>query len=192
MANEESGCGSVGELLERMRAGDREAAAEFMSRFGARIRRRIRGKLQPSLRRLVDTDEVLSTLGRRLDEYVREGRLRALGEEELWSLVFRIADHTLIDMRRDLTRLNAATSRSGPLADLMAARGSGSPGERVDLERVYAALPNGEDRQILSLWLTETPYDVMAQLVGASPECLRKRCERIREHLRRSFDAGAA
>lgn len=185
MANEEGG--TVESLLGRMRAGDRAAAAEFVSRFGARIRRRVRGKLHPSLRRLVDTDEVLSTLGRRLDEYVKEGRLRALGEAELWSLVFQIADHTLIDHHRDVARLKAATARSGPLAEIMAARGGESRGEKVDLERVYASLPSGEDRQILSLWLTETPYDVMAQMVGASPESLRKRCERIREHLRRSF-----
>ena len=61
---------NVESLLRRMRNGDREAAAQFITRYEDRIRRRIRGKLNPSVRRLFDSQDIFSTIGRRLDQYV--------------------------------------------------------------------------------------------------------------------------
>jgi hypothetical protein len=67
-------------LLARMRAGDRDAAAAFVTRYGTRIRRRLRGKMSPSIRRLFDSQELMSTVARRLDAFVRSGRLAAVSE----------------------------------------------------------------------------------------------------------------
>src|SRR5262245_42454435 len=89
-------------LLERMRAGDRDAAAEFVARFAPNIRRRIRGKMNPAMRRLFDSQEILSTLVRRLDEFVGAGQLNAESIPQLWSLLFRIADNSLIEKARVL------------------------------------------------------------------------------------------
>jgi len=110
------------DMLMRMRAGDREAAAEFVSRFGPRIRRRIHGKLGPAMRRLFDSQEILSTLGRRLDVFVGSGSLRATSIEELWSLVFRIADNSLIEKARVFRSLEAKEGEDSPLAYKMLQR----------------------------------------------------------------------
>ena len=85
------------ELVRRMRSGDRDAAAEFISRYDSRIRRRIRGKLGPAMRRLFDSQDIVSTLGRRLDLYVRSGRLEAVSGDQLWSLIMKMAEHGVID-----------------------------------------------------------------------------------------------
>src|SRR5689334_16822079 len=89
--------GGVGSLLTRMRAGDRNAAAQFMDRFGSRIRRRVRGRLRPAMRRLFDSQEIISTLARRLDLFVRGGQLNAETEGQLWTLVFKMAENAVID-----------------------------------------------------------------------------------------------
>ena len=93
-------------LLDRMRSGDRVAAAVFITRYGSRIRRRIHGKLSPAMRRIFDSQDILSTLGRRLDQYVRFGRLAAASEDELWALVFRMAENAVIDKARVFRRLH--------------------------------------------------------------------------------------
>src|SRR5262245_43990251 len=75
--------GAVPELLARMRAGDRQAAAVFITRYESKIRRRVRGKLSLSMRRIFDSQDIVSTLGRRLDLYVRSGKLEAQSEQQL-------------------------------------------------------------------------------------------------------------
>ena len=61
--------------LDRMRRGDRVAAAVFITRYSSRIHRRISGKLSPGMRRVFDTQEIFSTFGRRLDQLVRRSVL---------------------------------------------------------------------------------------------------------------------
>ena len=84
-------------LLGRMRGGDRDAAAEFVRRYGDLIRLRVREKLGASLRRVLDSEDVLSTVARRLDGIVHDGRLRAGTQAELWSLVTAIANHAVCE-----------------------------------------------------------------------------------------------
>ncbi|HVZ93296.1 MAG TPA: hypothetical protein VG797_02185, partial [Phycisphaerales bacterium] len=93
------------ELLEAMRAGDRAAAADFMDRFGPRIKARIRVGLSRGMRRVFDSQDLLSTVSRRLDAMVRSGSLRAANEQQLWSLVFTIAEHSLAEKGRIIRRL---------------------------------------------------------------------------------------
>jgi DNA-directed RNA polymerase specialized sigma24 family protein len=184
---------NVGSLLDRMRSGDRAAAAEFMAQYGARIRRRVRGKLSPAMRRLFDSQDILSTLGRRLDLYVRAGRLRAVSENELWSLVFTVADHALVDLRRTTDYLRSIEGADGPLAQAMLRRINDAPEPGADaslgLARVFEALKDGTDREILSLWITDTPHHVTAELMGLTPAAVRKRWERIKDTLREDLKA---
>jgi DNA-directed RNA polymerase specialized sigma24 family protein len=192
-------------LLSRMRAGDREAAATFMHEYGARIRRRIRGKLTPAMRRLFDSQEILSTLGRRLDLYVRSRRLAAASEAQLWSLVFRVADNALIDRQRAFKRLRDAEAEDGPIARELLERmeaGAGAPGDggecgggggrggEAGVERFFDALPDPLDREILSLWFTDTPHTVTAQLLGMPDAAVRKHWQRIKELLRAAMQRG--
>lgn len=182
-------------LLSRMKSGDREAAAEFLDRFGSRIRRRVRGKLGPGMRRLFDSQEILSTLGRRLDQFVLAGRLRAESAPELWSLVFTIAENALVEKSRVLKALEAREGEDSPLAHRLASRlreldGRSEDGPEIELDRALNVLEPGIDREILSLWLTGHQHNHIAECLGLAPTAVRKRWQKIRERLRELFEPG--
>jgi DNA-directed RNA polymerase specialized sigma24 family protein len=183
-------------LLRRMQAGDRAAAAEFLLRFETRIRRRVRSKLGSDVRRLFDSLDILSTLGRRLDGYVLSGRLRAESEVECLGLLFRIADNALIDKTRLVRRLETLEGEDGEFAQGLAARlrhieRQNSAGMHLEIEKCMRALPDAIDRRILSLWLTgEQPKDI-AMLIRVPATAVRKRWQHIKETLRDRFPVTA-
>lgn len=185
---------AVLELLRRMRAGDREAAALFMTRYGSRIRRRIRGKLSPAMRRIFDSQEILSTLGRRLDLYVRSGRLDAANEQQLWALVFRMAGNAVIDKARVFRRLQQVEDEDGVFAQELASRlrqaqRSRKEGVEIEIDRALNVLRDRTDRQILSLWLVGTRHTVIAEHVDLAATAVRKRWQNIKSELRERFAA---
>jgi DNA-directed RNA polymerase specialized sigma24 family protein len=182
-------------LLLRMRSGDREAAAEFLDRSGPKIRRRIRGKLAPSMRRLFDSQEILSTLGRRLDQFVAGGQLHAATLGELWTLVMRIADHSLIEKARMFRALEAREGEDGPLAHRMLSRlreleRRNAEAPMIEIDAALRSLGPGIDREITSMWLQGSSHAEIAQCVGLAPTAVRKRWESIRHRLRDLFESG--
>ena len=189
---DESMCGGhdVGSLLERMRGGDRGAAATFVTRYDTRIRRRIRGKLSPAMRRIFDSQEILSTVGRRLDMFVRSGQLQASNENELWALVFRMAHNAVIDKARVFHRLQQVEDEDGQFAQqfytrLRQAERDRREGAEVEIERALKLFDDHVDREILSLWLVGTSHNVIAQTVDLAPTAVRKRWQKIRTKLHR-------
>jgi DNA-directed RNA polymerase specialized sigma24 family protein len=191
----EGGPGDAETLVRRMRDGDRDAAAEFYSRYASRIRRRIRGKLAPTMRRLFDSQEILSTVGRRLDLYVRNGQLEAANERQLWALLFKMADHALIDKARLFRRLEAMEGADGELAQsslrrLRNAERPGGAGAEIEIDTALRSMRDPVDRQILSMWLAGVSQSLIAELLDIAPTAVRKRWQKIRERLRKRFDAG--
>jgi hypothetical protein len=180
---------AIDALLLRMRGGDRDAAAEFLMRYGSRIRRRIRGKLGPSIRRLFDSLEILSTLGRRLDLYVMSGRMQAANEGQLWSLLFKMADNALIDKARLFRRLQSVEGEDSEFAQqlggrLQQAETEQSSGVELEIDNCLRAIPDPTDRRILSLWLTGEPHISIAEHVELAPTAVRKRWENIKSQLK--------
>ncbi len=186
-------------LLQRMQAGDRAAAAEFLLRYESRIRRRVRAKIGPAIRRLFDSLDILSTLGRRLDGYVVSGNLRAESEGECLSLLFKIADNAMIDKARLVQRLAAAEGEDGDFAQLMASRlrHAGRAGREhstnieIEIEGCMRMLRDPHDRRILSLWLAGEQHKDIATLMQLSADGVRKRWQNIRATLRERLGATA-
>jgi DNA-directed RNA polymerase specialized sigma24 family protein len=180
------------ELLERVRGGDREACAEFIVRYGARIRRRVRGKLSPAMRRLFDSQEIMSTVARRLDVLVAAGQLHAVSDGQVWSLVFTIAENSLIEKARVFRSLQAKEGEDSPLAKrvierLRHAERTNPEGVEVEIDNVLRTLGDRVDRQILSLWLMGRDSMSIAAAVDLAPAAVRKRWERIRDRLREAY-----
>lgn len=178
----------VEDLLMGMRSGDRLAAAEFIDRFGERIRRRIRGKLAPEMRRIFDSQEVLSTVGRRLDQFVGSGQMMAASEAQLWSLVFRMTENALVDKARIFRRLQHTEAEDSPFAQsflgrLNKAESQSTVGGEMVIDRALRALADPIDRQILALWLGDTPHNVTADCLGMSSSSVRQRWTRIKSKL---------
>jgi RNA polymerase sigma-70 factor (ECF subfamily) len=186
----------IEKLLGRMRAGDRAAAGEFMDRFGSRIRRRIRFKLSAPMRRLFDSQEILSTVARRLDLYVGREKVEARAPEELWSLVFRIADNALIDKVRLFRRLEAVEGSDSQfatslLSTMRRAEQGSSSGVELEMDRVFRSLENKVDREILSLWLSGDDQPEIARQLGITQDTVRQRWCRLRERLRELIEDGS-
>jgi len=179
----------VDELLLRMRAGDRDAAGAFVMQYGPRIRRRVRGKLAPSMRRLYDSMDILSTLGRRLDDYVMHGRMQAADELELWKLVFAIADHAVVDKARMYASLSLYEGADSEFAQqllrrLRVAETERNSGAEFEIEQCLRRLQDPDDRRMLSMWLTGETMVAIAETLEILPAAARKRWEKIKATLR--------
>lgn len=183
------------DLLQRISAGDREAAAELAVQYGPRIRRRIAGKLGPRLRRIFDSQDILSTVLRRLDIFVAENRLDIASEGQLWALIMAIANRAVIDKLRILRRLEMTEGADRLDTEGMRRRLLDTRDERpqeieVELERAFISLPDETDRTILWFWLSGMEHRQTSMLVGLTPAATRKRWERIRGRLREVFTVG--
>ena len=183
-------------LLARMRHGDRVAATEFVAAFGDQLRRRVRGKLGAGMRRVFDSQDIMSTVSRRLDSYVASGRLNASDPPQLWSLVFKIIDAALVDKVRVYQRLKRVESEDSEFAVTMLTRMKDreqreTEGPELALEAAFRCLKSDLDREVLSLWLNDTPHSRIAELVGSTPDAVRQRWQSIRTHLREQLSSGA-
>ncbi len=183
----------LGALVTRMRDGDREAAAAFMTIYGDRVRRRVSGKLSPAMRRLFDSQEILSTVTRRLDRCVSTGGLNAAAPEQLWALVFQIAENSVVDKGRIYRKLQNTESRDQPFADRLRQRldaaeaAHGVDATELELDAVLRSLPTPLDREILTGWLRGLSYETMSQELGLRVDTLRRRFKRIKKSLRDEF-----
>ena len=73
-------------LISRIHGGDREAVAQYVMTLEPLIRRRISGKLGPRMRRVFDSQDIFSTVLRRVEAVcevvdffdAREGKKREL------------------------------------------------------------------------------------------------------------------
>ncbi|MEC9374052.1 MAG: sigma-70 family RNA polymerase sigma factor [Planctomycetota bacterium] len=199
MKTGKDGAPSVAQLLARMRSGDRDAAAVFVTTYGPMIRRRIRSMVGPQMRRLFDSEDILSTLGRRLDRLVDEGRMNVESEGKLWSFVLRIAEHASIDKARLVQRLRNVEGEEAFIARaILTSTGSDSASDsrsEVDESAVadaFEALEDPRDRQILSLWLAGSRHDQTAKALDMSHAAVRKRWQHITEALRNRLDPDLA
>lgn len=180
---------SLAHLIERMNNGDREAAGTFLARYGPMIRRRIRGRMKASLKRLADTGDILSTLGRRLDLYVLRGRFACASEEELWSLIRVIAERSTIEKARILNSINQLEREDGPLAaGVMGRIREAERGQQGSLELAWddlmGMIADPLDQTIAFHWSMGCSHEETADLVGLSHAAVRKRWERVKVSLR--------
>lgn len=181
------------EFLERMAHGDRAAAAAFVITFGPLIRRRIRGMLRASMRSLYDSEDILSTVGRRLDAYVMAQRFQGQSIGEFWSLINKIARNSIVEKARIVASLRAVESEDGPVAHRLLERirdaDSESSGHaELLIDRLLDLLPDPVDRDIATLWMLGVPHAEIAARLEMSEINVRKKWQRIREHLRAEIE----
>jgi RNA polymerase sigma factor (sigma-70 family) len=178
----------IAELLLRMRQGERDAAAMFLTENAGLIRRRFRTRLGRALRRMFDSQDLFSTVARRLDEIVMHHNLHAGTEAELWSLINTLASHALSEhVKRSLrhrsfcdpalvlNRHETATSPAVP----------DDPATADDRARGLVALwldqlESGTDRRILLLRVSGREHAEIGADLGMTTSAVRKRWQRIR------------
>ncbi len=192
-ADEADGEAELAALIGRMQRGDRSAVGEYVERYGPYLRRRARGRLGSQLRRMVDSLDMVSTIGRRLDRCVTAGTLRAEGPAQFNALLNRIMSAALVDKVRAIDRLRHAEQDEqvwGRSACIAIERGGENDGEWSDwLEAAMRELATDDDRWLLQLWLNDVPLFRIAEVMSASgspvtPAAVRQRWKAVRDRLR--------
>ncbi len=171
-------------LLERIRSGDRTALALFIHRYESRIRRRIRGRLSATLRSVFDSQDILSTVGMRLDGLMRSGRLDVTTEQSLCAFIVSLAEHAVKVKGRTVGRRRQRELQYC-LAKASARRGRPESGgaSAPDVERILASLESETDRHLLMQWLAGTPLRAIAAQLGLTDSTIRKRWQRLKREL---------
>ena len=159
--------------------------ADRMIELAPLVRNRLRRKLSGSARRLFDSQDLMSTVLRRVDRLAAEGRLRAQSDGELIALLLRVSDRVVIDRYRAMARLRRVEGEDGQWAQSLLVRlDRGDESEASEtLTRLFQSLESADDRALLSLWLREVPSAVIAETIGISPDALRQRWRTLRTRL---------
>jgi len=182
---------SAGELLRRMREGDRTACGLFMRHYGDLVRLRIRDKLSVPLRRVLDSEDVLATVTRRLDRIVLDERLRAETDSQLWALVMQIARNVISENARSRRRERAAPSDT-ELIKRLAATASDEP--RIDSQSAtswaFRVVEDDVDRLIIQRRIAGDSHERIAALVDLKPSAVRMRWSRVIGMLQESANRG--
>ncbi len=176
---------SFADLLERVRAGDQDAAAQVVRRFEPELRRMIRVRLtDPRLRRVLDTADVCQSVLANFFIRVRVGEFDLEQPDDLLHLLLAMARNKVFDKarrqqarRRDQRRLEPhASAALDGVAD-----GRPGPSSVIAwqdlLERVRALLD--EDERVLAEKRAQgKEWPQIAAELGARPDALRKKLTR--------------
>lgn len=154
------------------------------------IRAAARSKLLPAARSLSDSEDVASSVIRRMDAMVNTGEFELRSEHELWALVKLIAERQAIDRGRLATRARSVALDDGPDGALVVkslAKTSSDDHAALMLHRFLMALADAEERHLLLLRLRGCSYRVIGQQLGFSEDAAKMRWFRIAKSLRRRF-----
>jgi len=116
-----------------------------------------------------------------------------MAPDQLWGLVFRIAENSVVDKGRIYQRLRSVEARDSGFADGLRRRLQTADAQRVagggdlELDLLLRRLPEPLDREILTQWLRGLSHELIAQDLDLKPAMIRKRFERIKRHLRREL-----
>jgi DNA-directed RNA polymerase specialized sigma24 family protein len=173
------------DLLERVRAGDQQAAANLVLQFEPELRRAVRVRLtDPRLRRVVDTVDICQSVLANFFVRVRVGEFDLSQPEQLLHLLLAMAKNKLLDKarRQQARKRDQRRVEGNPNVALDDVAGrEPEPGRVVEwqdlLEEVRRLLDDDErylaDQRALG---REWP-DIAAEL-GAQPDALRKKLTR--------------
>jgi RNA polymerase sigma factor (sigma-70 family) len=96
---------SVDQWIDRLKAGDQEAAAKLWRRYYQRLVGLARKKLGDSPRRAADEEDVVLSAFQSFCQRAQEGRFPDLRDrDDLWHLIVRITERKAYDQLRDQMR----------------------------------------------------------------------------------------
>jgi RNA polymerase sigma factor (sigma-70 family) len=176
-----------GQLVERFRQGDAEAADALFARYVERLTEMVRWQIGPMLQRRLDPEDTVNSAYRSFFVRARNGEFVLERSGDLWKLLVTI---TLNKLRRQIVHHRAqkrSVNKDRPLDDsaFYAEIDTGpSPLEALaaadELETFMKKLSPLE-RQVLELRLRESRWDEIAAATGRSERTVRRVLEQIRQ-----------
>lgn len=188
---------NVDELLS-LRGGStyRDALARYLTANLEKLRAIASRKLGRSSRSVFDSEEVVASVVRRMDDLAQRDSIRARSEDELWALIARIVTNATVSRIRLLQVARRHLAEDGPYAALMASRVAALETDdeaSLLVYRLIASVPDATDRQILLLRLRGMPLPLIARELGLGEGAARMRyhrvCQRLEERLGPGGDA---
>lgn len=172
----------------------RAALSRYLDEHRDRLRAIASRKIDERTRRVFDSEEVASSVIRRLDNLVQRGRIRARTEEELWALIIRVVENTAISKVRLVQTMHRQLAEDGRYASQLLERLDrlGNDDEATLLVlRMLGSISDAEDRQLLLLRLRGATHGAAAGVLGQSETAVRSRWSRLTKELSRRFEDGA-
>ncbi len=183
---------SFADLMDRLRAGDAQAAAQLFERFSHRLVALAQGHLDERTRRLVDPEDVLQSVFRSFFLRHAEGQFELAGWDGLWAMLvvltlrkcgrkvryFRAA-------RRDLRREEAPRIESPEWEALAEGPTPAEAAALCDLLDQLRQRSGADDWPLVALSLQGHTHAEIAAQVGCTERTVRRVVARTRQRVER-------
>jgi RNA polymerase sigma-70 factor (ECF subfamily) len=186
---------SFANVMDRLRAGDGDAAAEVFHRFANRLIALARSRLDHLLRAKVDPEDVMQSVYRSFFRRQATDGYEFAGWDGLWAILtiitLRKCGHRaeyFHAVRRDVRR-EAATPEN---AELPAIAGDPTPSHAARLAETLEQVMGGlEERERTILALSLQGYDSaeISEQIGRTERTVQRVLKRVREELEQMRDA---
>jgi RNA polymerase sigma-70 factor (ECF subfamily) len=183
---------SFPDFLRRLRSGDEQAAAEFVRRYEALIRREVRLRMtDPRLGRLFDSADVCQSVLASFFLRAAAGQYDLEQPQDLLRLLMRMARNKVVSQARR-QRARAADRQRAETSDLDAVDTAGASPSRIIagrelLEEVRRRL-SPEERQLADLRAQDRPWPEIAVELGGTAEGRRKQLARALDRVAQELD----
>jgi RNA polymerase sigma factor (sigma-70 family) len=170
-------------LLELVRKGDQQAAAELVRRYEPEVRRFIRFRLStPALRRTMDSLDICQSVLFKFFVEVSAGRLHLQEPRQLAALLVTMARNKLYDRVREAQAdCRDARRLVGDEALGQVASAADSPSEVLMVREILDAVTESlseEERYLVAQRMAGRAWDDIATELGSTPDAVRKRMTR--------------
>lgn len=184
-------------LIQRVQAGDQDAARQCVRHYEPEIRRAARVRLSdPRLRRIVDSVDICQSVFGRFFARAAEGQCEVESPEQLLALLATMTRNKITDVarrqtaaRRDMNRrVSGVFDRLG-VADGQAASPSSIAAGRELIAQVYELMTD-EELDLVQRRERGDSWAEIADATGDTAEALRKRLERAFIRIRKELGVG--
>jgi RNA polymerase sigma-70 factor (ECF subfamily) len=174
---------SFSDLINRVRSGDEHAAAELVRRYEPAIRRVVRFRLAPSLRRFCDSVDICQAVLGKFFVYAANGELELETPEHLMNLLAAMARNEVLKEARKqrAARRDHRRDTGGAVEEREVAAAGETPSQEVAARELLHEVRRrltGEERRLAELRSAGHDWAAVAAEVGGSPEALRKQLTR--------------
>ncbi len=163
----------------------RSRAANLIQEQRASIESRIHSLLEADARRLVSTDDVLSTALRRVDSLILRRAFRGQSDRQFFALVHGLVERTILEKARMSRRIKERERMAAENLKSLHKESADIPHElHEEFLRIGRLVKNPIDREIVLLRGRDLPFHTIAELMGMDPVAVRMRWSRLRARLR--------
>lgn len=171
----------------------REDVARFVLRHEEKIRRIARAKLTLATRTAFDSEDVMSSVLRRVDQLAANGTLRPANEAELWALIKTIASNTAVSKTRLIERARILLTEDGEYAYILVRRLQACATDdeaQLLVLRMAGLLKNERARQVFLLRVRGVSHAAVAAALESSEGACRQNWMQMCRELRLVFEKG--